>query len=72
MSISGSGAAIILLGVVFPFALILKLLEIRVGHVTSLTWPVVFRMHLSAGLVLAGSLIVRFAFIYAGQLSRLS
>lgn len=64
------GAAIVLLGVVFPFALILKLLEVREGHVTQLTAPVVFRMHLSAALVLVGSVTVRFAFVYAGQLSK--
>ncbi|NCP02610.1 MAG: polysulfide reductase NrfD [Deltaproteobacteria bacterium] len=63
------GSAIILLGVIFPFALVLKLLEIREGHVTALTPAVLFRMNLSAALVLLGSAIVRFAFVYAGQLS---
>lgn len=66
------GAAIILLGVIFPFALILKLIELRPGHVSEITRGVIFRMHLSATLVLIGSAVVRFAFVYAGQLSRFS
>lgn len=66
------GAAIICLFLLFPLALILKLLEVREGHVTKLTPAVVFRMHLSAALVLAGSAIVRFAWVYAGQLSAFS
>ncbi len=64
------GAAIVLIGVVFPFALVLKLLEVREGHDEELTRSALLKMNLSAVLVLLGSLIIRFAFVYAGQLSR--
>ena len=66
------GAAIVLLGVIFPFAMIMKLIEIREGHSAELTREALFKMNLSAVLVLVGSLIIRFAFVYAGQLSQFS
>ncbi len=62
--------AILLIGVIFPFALVLKLLEVRIDHGEELSAKVVGRMHLSAALVLAGALIIRLAFVYAGQLSK--
>ncbi len=65
-------SAIILIGVIFPFAMVLKLLEVREGHGHELTREALFKMNLSAVLVLAGSLIIRFAFVYAGQLSQFS
>ncbi len=66
------GAAIILVGVILPFAMIMKLIEIREGHSHELTKDALFKMNLSAVLVLLGSLIIRFAFVYAGQLSQFS
>lgn len=66
------GGAILMIGVVLPLAMVLKLLEVRENHGEILSRGALLKMNLSAGLVLLGSLIIRFAFVYAGQLSKFS
>jgi formate-dependent nitrite reductase membrane component NrfD len=66
------GAALIFVGVVFPFALILKMLEIKDPGQHEMTPAVVLRMNISALLVLVGALVIRLSFVYAGQLSKFS
>lgn len=66
------GAAIILIGIVFPFALVLKMLEIKEPHGEELTPAAIMKMNASAALVLLGGLVIRLSFVYAGQLSKLT
>jgi len=66
------GVSIILITIFFPLALVLKLLEVTEEHGDELSPAAVFKMKLSAYMVLAGGFIIRFAFVYAGQLSKLS
>lgn len=61
--------AIFLMAILFPLALVLKLLEIKEEHVGELSRATIFKMNLSAMLVLIGGFVIRLAFIYAGQLS---
>lgn len=65
-------ASIILIWILFPLALVLKLMEVKEEHGDTLTSSQLFKMKLSAVMVLLGGLIIRLAFLYAGQLSRLS
>ena len=62
----------LLLLVIFPIALVMKFLEVKEDHGEELTADALFKMNLSALMVLAGGLIIRFTFVYAGQLSHLS
>ncbi|HEU0264924.1 MAG TPA: NrfD/PsrC family molybdoenzyme membrane anchor subunit, partial [Geobacterales bacterium] len=66
------GASIILIGIVLPGALVMKLMEVTEGHGDELSSSAVLTMNLSALLVIAGGLIIRLAFVYAGQLSAFS
>jgi protein NrfD len=66
------GASIILITILFPLALVMKLLEVREDHGDELPPAAVFKMKLSAYMVLAGGFIIRLAFVYAGQLSKLA
>lgn len=61
--------AIMLIAILLPLAIVLKLVEIREEHAEELPAATVFRMNLSALMVLLGGFIIRLAFIYAGQLS---
>lgn len=62
--------SIMLVAVLLPLALVLKLIEMKEDHIETLTSSTIFRMNLSAVMVLAGGFIIRLAFIYAGQLSK--
>jgi protein NrfD len=64
--------SIIALTIAFPLAIILKFLHLKEDHAHEMTGMAKFQMNLSAVLVLIGGLIVRMAFIYAGQLTKLS
>ena len=64
------GFSMLVLFVIFPIALVLKMLEIKEEHVGELTALALLKMNLSAVIVLAGGLIIRLTFVYAGQLSR--
>lgn len=63
--------AILLMSILFPVALVLKLLEVKGDAHVEMSPATVFRMNLSAFMVLLGGFIVRLAIIYAGQLSSL-
>lgn len=65
-------AAIIFIGIVFPFALVLKMLEIKEAHGDELSASAIMKMNASAILVLLGGLTIRLTFVYAGQLSKFS
>lgn len=65
------GLAMLILLIILPCALVIKLLEIKEEHGDMLTPDALFKMKLSAIIVLVGGVIVRFSFIYAGQLSHL-
>lgn len=64
--------SIITLSIIFPLAIVLKYLEMRGEHSETLTPMGKFQMNMSAILVLLGGFIIRFALVYAGQLSKLS
>jgi len=64
------GCSMLILFVIFPISLVLKMLEIKEDHVGELTPAALIKMNLSAIFVLLGGLIIRFTFVYAGQLSR--
>ncbi len=66
------GSSMLLLFIVFPIALVLKMLEIKEDHGHTLTPMALAKMNLSAGIVLLGGLIIRLTFVYAGQLSKLT
>lgn len=66
------GLSIILIWILFPLALVLKLMEVKEEHGDTLTPSQLFKMKLSAVMVLVGGFIIRIAFLYAGQLSKLS
>jgi formate-dependent nitrite reductase membrane component NrfD len=66
------GIASIMIWTSFALALVLKLLEVKEEHGDALSSSQIFRMRLSAVLVLIGALIIRLAFVYAGQLTKLS
>ncbi|XOF32755.1 MAG: NrfD/PsrC family molybdoenzyme membrane anchor subunit [Candidatus Electrothrix sp. YB6] len=61
--------SIVIIGIVLPLAIVLKFLEVTGKHTEELTMSGLFLMNTSAVLVLIGGLIVRFALVYAGQLS---
>jgi formate-dependent nitrite reductase membrane component NrfD len=65
------GLAILFLLVILPCALVIKLLEIKEEHGETLPPDALLKMKLSAVIVLMGGIIVRFSFVYAGQLSHL-
>ncbi|VAW37139.1 hypothetical protein MNBD_DELTA03-880 [hydrothermal vent metagenome] len=64
--------SILTLSIVLPLAIILKFLEISSDHSENieLTFKQKFEMNASAVLVLLGGAIIRFALVYAGQLSK--
>lgn len=61
--------SIIALGICLPLAVVLKFLEVTGEHTEELTTSSLMMMHFSAALVLIGGAIIRFALVYAGQLS---
>lgn len=63
-------ASLLFIGVVFPLALVMKLAEIKECH-EGLSSSDILKMNLSALLVLAGGLVIRLTFVYAGQISKL-
>lgn len=66
------GLGMLLLLVIFPIAVVMKFLEVKEDHEEELTPGALFKMNLSAIMVLVGGLIIRLSFVYAGQLSHLS
>lgn len=62
--------SIIALSVIFPLAIVLKFLEMTGEHLETLTFKQKLEMNVSAVLVLLGGVIIRFALVYAGQLSK--
>lgn len=64
--------SIIALSVIFPLAIVLKYMEMTVtdDHSGTLSFKQKLEMNVSAILVLLGGAIIRFAFVYAGQLSK--
>jgi len=64
--------SIMIVAILLPLALVLKLIEMQEDHADELTSVPVFRMNLSAVMILIGGFIIRLAFIYAGQLSKFS
>jgi formate-dependent nitrite reductase membrane component NrfD len=61
--------SIVIIGVALPLAIVLKFLEVTSEHTEELTTSGLLLMNASAVLVLIGSAVVRFAMVYAGQLS---
>ncbi len=61
--------SIVILWIVLPLAIVLKFMEVTGDHSIKLTASGKFLMNASAVLVLLGGLVVRFALVYAGQLS---
>ncbi len=61
--------SIVVIGIVLPLAIVLKFLEVTGKHTEEVTGFGLFLMNSSAVLVLIGGAIVRFALVYAGQLS---
>jgi protein NrfD len=61
--------SIVIIGVALPLAIVLKFLEVTGEHTEELTTSGLLLMNASAVLVLIGSAVVRFAMVYAGQLS---
>lgn len=61
--------SIVVLGVILPLAIVLKYLEVAGEHSETITATGKFLMNTSAVLVLLGGLVIRFALVYAGQLS---
>jgi len=67
------GISVILLAVLFPLALVIKLLEVQEEYEEGDLPPAAeLKMKLSAYLVLVGGLILRLALIHAGQIGKLS
>ena len=66
------GIGMLLLLIVLPIALVMKYLEVHEDHGEELTPVALMKMNVSALMVLAGGLIIRLSFVYAGQLSHLS
>lgn len=61
--------SIVVLGVCLPLAIVLKFLEVTGEHTEELTTSGLLLMNASAVLVLIGGAVIRFAIVYAGQLS---
>jgi len=66
------GVSTLLIAILFPLALVFELIEGKEEHGEELSPSVVLRMKMSAYMVLVGGFILRFAFVYAGQLSKLT
>jgi formate-dependent nitrite reductase membrane component NrfD len=62
----------ILIGICIPLVLVLNLLRVNEAHSEGLSRTALLRMKLGACLILAGGFILRFGWVYLGQLSRLS
>jgi formate-dependent nitrite reductase membrane component NrfD len=60
--------ATFLIGIFLPIALVMDIIKISLSRTEYVKFPI-FRMHLSAWLVVIGSFIIRQAFVYVGQLS---
>lgn len=62
--------SIVVVGIALPLAIVLKFLEVRGQHTEEeVTGVALFLMDSSAVLVLIGGAVIRFALVYAGQLS---
>jgi formate-dependent nitrite reductase membrane component NrfD len=61
--------SIVVLGTCLPLAVILKFLEVTGEHTEELSTSSLMMMNFSAVLVLVGGAVIRFALVYAGQLS---
>ena len=61
--------SIVVVGIALPLAIVLKFLEVTGKHTEEVTGFGLFLMNTSAILVLLGGAIVRFALVYAGQIS---
>lgn len=61
--------SILFLSIVLPLAVVLKFLEVGADHSKDITFTGKLMMNFSAVLVLLGGLVIRFALVYAGQLS---
>ncbi|WP_417911255.1 NrfD/PsrC family molybdoenzyme membrane anchor subunit [Candidatus Electronema sp. PJ] len=61
--------SIVALGVCLPLAIVLKFLEVTGDHTAEVSTSGLLMMNASALLVLLGSVVIRFAVVYAGQLS---
>ena len=66
------GVAFVLIALLFPVALVSMLLCVKEGNKGELSGATRFRMKLSAVMVLAAAFIIRLAWVYAGQLTKLS
>ncbi len=66
------GVAFLLIALLFPLALASMWLCVREGGRGELSGTARFRMKLSAVMVLAAAFIIRLAWVYAGQLTKLS
>jgi protein NrfD len=66
------GISFILIALFLPLVLILKVLGLKGDHHERIPKIVLFRMKLSATMVLAGGFVMMLALVYLGQLSRLS
>jgi protein NrfD len=66
------GISFILVALFLPLVLILKVLGLEGDHHERITKVVLFRMKLSATMVLAGGFVMMLALVYLGQLSRWS
>jgi formate-dependent nitrite reductase membrane component NrfD len=61
--------SIVVVGIVLPLAIVMKFLEVTGKHTDEVTGFGLFLMNSSAALVLIGGAVIRFALVYAGQLS---
>ena len=61
--------SILIIGICLPLAIVLKFLEVTGEHTEELTTSGLLLMNASAVLVLVGSAVIRFAMVYAGQIS---
>jgi protein NrfD len=66
------GVAFVIIVLLFPLALVSMLLCVKEGNKGKLSGAARFRMKLSAVMVLAAAFIIRLAWVYAGQLTKLS
>ncbi|MCI5143037.1 MAG: hypothetical protein D3909_15170 [Candidatus Electrothrix sp. ATG1] len=61
--------SVIVVGIALPLAIVLKFLEVTGKHTDEVSGFGLFLMNSSAVLVLIGGAVIRFALVYAGQLS---
>jgi formate-dependent nitrite reductase membrane component NrfD len=66
------GLALVIIALLFPLALVSMWLCVKEGRRGEPSAAARFRMKLSAAMVLAAAFIIRLAWIYAGQLTKLS